>query len=123
MTIKLCFLGILIAFCATLLKGFGWRGAPVFVAVGFAVLLSDVPVFLSDAVKLFGEWESLGESASAIFKIIGIGYLFGISSEICRELGETGISSALSLVGRFEIIAVALPVISEIFKLALSLVG
>ena len=120
--IKACFLGLVIAFCAVLLKNLGWRGTPVFCALGAVLLLSDIPLFLNDAVKLFEGWQSLGESAAAIFKIIGIGYLFGISSEICRELGEAGISSALSIVGRFEIIAVALPFISEIFSLALSLV-
>lgn len=123
MTLKLCFLGLIVAFCAVLLKNFGWRGAPVFAALGIVALLSDIPAFFSDAFKLFDAWQGLSESAAAIFKIVGIGYLFGISSDICRELGESGISSALTLVGRFEIIAVALPFISEIFALALSLVS
>ncbi len=121
--LKACFLGLVFCFCAVLLKNLGWRGAPVFAALGFAVLLGELPRHLSEIAKLSFGWEVLGESAAAIFKIIGIGYLFGISSEICRELGESGISTALSLVGRFEIIAVALPFISEIFSLAMSLVS
>jgi len=121
--LKACFLGLVFAFCAVLLKNLGWRGVPVFAALGFVVILSDLPVFLKELNGLFGQWESLGESAAAIFKIIGLGYLYGISAEICRELGESGISSALTLVGRFEVIAVALPFISEIFSLALSLVS
>ena len=123
MTLKLCFLGLVCAFTLVLLKNLGWRGAPVFSAVLFAALLSDIPLFLKDAVKIFGDWDVGAESVAAIFKIIGIGYLFGVSSEICRELGEGGIATALSLVGRFEIIAVALPFISEIFSLAVSLVS
>ena len=85
-------------------------------------MLSELPAFFSDFLKLFGDFEALGESALSILKIIGIGYIFGISSDVCRELGEAGISSALSLIGRFEAIAVALPFIAEIFSLALSLV-
>jgi hypothetical protein len=121
--IKACFFALVLSFSLVLLKNLGWRGAPVFAALGFVLLLGELGGFFGEITKMSLAWESLGESAAAIFKIIGIGYLFGISSEICRELGEAGISSALALVGRFEVIAVALPFISEIFSIALSLLG
>ncbi len=121
--IKIAFLGLVFAFSAVLLKNLGWRGASVFTSLGIVMLLSELCGVFSEINKLSELWETLGEGGIAIFKILGIGYLFGISSEICRELGEGGISSALTLAGRFEIIAVALPFISEIFSLALSLVS
>ena len=120
--IKIAFLGLVFAFCAVLLKNLGWRGASVFTALGVVLLLSELRGSFSEIEKISGLWNSLGDGGVAIFKIMGLGYLFGISSDICRELGESGISSALTLVGRFEIIAVAIPFISEIFSLALSLV-
>ena len=120
--LKACFLALVFCFCTVLLKNLGWRGASVFASLGLVLLFGELPGFFSEMSKLSSAWEALGESATAIFKIIGVGYLFGISSEICRELGESGIASALSLVGRFEIITVALPFISEIFTLATSLV-
>jgi hypothetical protein len=120
---KIAFLGLVFAFCAVLLKNLGWRGASVFSALGIAVILTELRGSFSE-IGSFGElWKNLGEGGVAILKIMGLGYLFGISADLCRELGEGGISSALTLVGRFEIIAVALPFIHEIFSLAISLVS
>ena len=116
-------MGIILAISAVLLKNFGYKGATVFTALGFVLLLSELPSFFREIFKSVLISEELGDSAAAIFKIVGVGYLFGISSEICRELGENGIATAVGIVGRFEIIAVALPFISEIFSLALSLVN
>lgn len=120
--IKACFLALVLAVSAVLLKNLGWRGAPVFTSLGIVLLISELLGFFAETGKISFIFENLGDGAAAMLKIIGLGYLFGISSEICKELGENGISSALSLVGRFEIIAVAIPFISEIFSLALSLV-
>lgn len=121
--IKIAFLGLVFAFSAVLLKNLGWRGASVFTALGIVAILGEMRGTFSEIGKLSELWVSLGDGSVAIFKIIGIGYLFGISAEISRELGESGISSALTLVGRFEVIAVALPFVSEIFATALSLVS
>ena len=121
--IKIAFLGLIFAFSALLLKNLGWRGASVFTSLAIVVILGEIQGTFAEFEKLSELWISLGEGGAAIFKIMGIGYLFGISAEIARELGEAGISSALTLVGRFEIIAVALPFISEIFSLAISLVS
>ncbi len=120
---KLAFLGLVFAFSAVLLKNLGWRGASVFTSLGIVIILGEIRGAFAEIERLSELWSTLGEGGVAIFKIMGIGYLFGISSEICRELGESGISTALTLAGRFEIIAVALPFISEIFSLALSLVA
>ena len=120
--ITACFFGIVLSFSIVLLKNLGWRGAPVFGALGFVLIIAEAGDILADVTKLSFVWEPLGDAASAIFKIIGIGYLFGVSSEICRELGEGGIASSLVLLGRLEAIAVALPYIAEIFSLAISLV-
>ena len=120
---KIAFLGLVFAFSAVLLKNLGWRGASVFTALGIVILLGEITSVFTEIEKVSELWASLGDGAVAIFKILGIGYIFGISADISRELGEGGISSALSLVARFEIIAVAMPFILEIFSLALSLVS
>lgn len=121
--IKICFLGLVFAFSAVLLKNLAWRGAPVFTSLAIVVLLFEARGIFAEFERLSSLFDNLGSGGVAIAKILGLGYLFGISSDVCRELGESGISSALTLVGRFEIIAVALPFIVEIFSLALSLVG
>lgn len=120
MITELCAAALVAAFSAFLLRHLGWRGAPVFAALCFIFLISTLSRNFSDIIKIF-DTAAIGDSTAAILKIIGIGYLFGISSELCRELGESSIASALSLLGRFEIIAVVLPFISELISLALSL--
>ena len=121
MSAAICFAGLVFAFSAVLLRNFSWRGAPVFAALCSVVILSLVPSYFKDVIGIFKLYEGAAESASAILKIIGIGYLFGVSSDVCRELGEGGIASALTLVGRLEIVAVALPFIAELIELALEL--
>ena len=121
--IKIAFLGLIFAFSAVLLKNLGWRGASVFTSLGIVVILSEMRNIFPEIEKLSELWLTLGDGGVAMLKILGLGYLFGISAEISRELGEAGIASALTLAGRFEIIAIAIPFISEIFSLALSLVS
>ena len=53
----------------------------------------------------------------------GLGYLFGISADICRELGESGIAKSLEVVGRVEIIAVAVPFWKKIIETGVELIG
>ena len=53
-------------------------------------------------------------------KIMGVGYVFGIGADICRELGEGGVANALLGVGRVEILLICMPAFSEIFELGLS---
>lgn len=122
MIFNVCFAGLALAVCALLLKNFGWRGAPVFTAICFVFIIGFAGEYFSEIIKLFKIGEGAEKSASAILKIIGLGYLFGISADVCRELGESSIASAVSLIGRFEIIAVALPFINELLALALSLI-
>ena len=121
--IKIAFLGLIFAFSAVLLKNLGWRGASVFTSLGIVVILSEMRNIFPEIEKLSELWLTLGDGGVAMLKILGLGYLFGISAEISLELGEAGIDSALTLAGRFEIIAIAIPFISEIFSLALSLVS
>ena len=102
------FSALLFAIAALLLKNFGWRGAPVFVSIAFILLLGRLPSYLSSFNKLFLV-VFVGECGKAIAKIIGIGYLFGISSDVCRELGEPTLASGLTFVGRFEMLTVSAP--------------
>ncbi len=122
MTAELCFAGLVFAISALLLKNLGWRGAPVFALIAAVFLLSNLGRYFSELTLLYSYFEAAGEGGAAILKIIGIAYLFGISSEICRELGEAGIASALVIVGRFEILSVAIPFIQRLFSLAMSLI-
>ena len=65
----------------------------------------------------------LNEGVSAILKVVGVGYLAGISSDICSELGAARIGNAVTLVGRLEIIAIATPFFVKILDMGVELIG
>ena len=62
------------------------------------------------------------EYARAMLKILGAGYVFGVCSDICSELGEGGLSGAVCLFGRVEIIALSLPYIKRIVEKGIELI-
>ncbi len=115
------FLGIafILLVSALLLRSFGWRGAPVFAAVCGALLISEAVsglalIFDGSIFSVYGD--GLSEPISAALKILGLGYLFGICADICRELGEPGIAKSVEVAGRVEIMLVVLPFFEEILR-------
>lgn len=124
--LKICAAALVVGVAAFLLREMGWRGAIAFSIFGTVALLS----FLSDGLFTFvGSIKSLSETAGTsdmakeILKIIGASYVFGISSDICLELGERALSSALTAVGKVEILLVTLPYFIKILEAATSLVS
>ena len=75
--------------------------------------LSEVFGFIKSSASLYG----IESSVTAVAKVVGIGYLTGITADICRELEAGAVSGAVVLVGRIEIIAVVLPFFGEIMRL------
>lgn len=107
-----------------ILKAFSFKGAPM-VAVLFtlAVLIRSADA-LTSSLSLFSSLpDGVGEYASSTLKVVGIGYIGGITSDTCRELGEGGLGKAASLLARFEIIAIAYPYVREIAEKCLALIG
>ncbi len=125
MIFKILGISLVLLASAVLLRSFGWRGAPVFACIAALLLLSSAvsglaPLAGSEIFKKYGS--SLEAPVSACLKILGLGYLFGIVSDICRELGEGGIAKAVEIVGRVEIIAVIIPFFEEIIRLGVELI-
>lgn len=122
MMMEVVFAGLVFSVASVLLRNLGWRGAPVFASLALIVLFSAVFSHLNAFFEV-SRTAFLGNAGEAISKIIGISYLFGISSDICRELGESAVASGLSLAGRLEMIAVSLPFLSDLVSGALRLAG
>ena len=64
----------------------------------------------------------IGDVSSSLLKIVGIGYLSGITADVCRGVGEGGIASSVTLVAKAEIIAIAAPYFFDIVEMGVSLV-
>ena len=124
--IRLAALALVIGIAAFLLREMGWRGAVAFSVFGAAALLS----FLSDGLSKFidgvyeiGTLGGISEITKDILKVVGASYVFGISADICSELGEKALSTALTSVGRVEIFLISMPYFMGIVKSAVGLVG
>ena len=108
------------AISALLLRDLGWKGVPVFISVAFLGVISLATPYLSQIGSFIKETAEEGgalDAAEAVMKVVGIGYLTGIASDVCKELGSGMLAGAVVLVGRIEIICVVLPFFDEILRL------
>jgi hypothetical protein len=121
-----CALALVGAFSFFLLSELKWRGAPVLAVLCFVGIISVLQPHAQGIGSLFSgilSTEEGSEAASAVLKIIGIGYLCGITSDICAELGVPRVGGAVTLVGRVEIIAVAAPFFVKILDMGAEMIG
>ena len=122
----LCVGILLIASLSLILKNFGFKGAPVFVALSFCVVISSMADELSGILSLFSDFSTSSEIAQyteGCLKVIGIGYLAGISADVCREIGELGAARCITVLSKFELIAICIPFMKELFESTLELLG
>ena len=119
---------LIVAVCAAavILKGFGFKGAPILVTLTtvFCINTSVGAFFgVKEIFSSLSAYADIEPYASAALKVVGIGYLSGIGQDVCRELGETGAARSISIVSRLELIAIAAPFISDALTEAVKLVG
>lgn len=56
-------------------------------------------------------------------KVIGISVVVEAAANTCRDCAETALASKVEFVGKIAIVSLALPIVQEILKLCISLVG
>ena len=107
-----------------LLRESGFRATPVITAVALLLILIHAVELYGTAVQDFSPIVSgalKGGALEAMLKVTGMTYVFGIASDVCRELGSVGVAKALDTVGRIEIILIAMPYVKEIVMLGAEL--
>ncbi len=119
--------GVVIALMTSLiLGGVGFRGARL-VGMLVTVLLYLVAVTgvgeICNTVLPLVEGELVGDGVRSILKIVGIGYASSFVADMCRDMGEIGVSGAVISVGRVEILLIAVPYAVRIAELAVELIG
>ena len=62
------------------------------------------------------ETESFQPFLSLLLKALGIGMLVGITSGVCRDLGEAGVADKVELCGRAVILYLSLPVLKTVLE-------
>lgn len=108
------------------LGGAGFRGARLVCTVG-TVLLYLVTLTLAGEIFTtilpLTEGDSIGEAARSVLKIVGVSYAASFVSDMCRDMGEVGMSNAVVTVGRVEILLITAPYAVGIAELAIELMG
>ena len=126
MILKICGLALIGASLAFIMKNYGWRPSPLISVAAILTLLASLGYYftqISDFFDTVGGIEGMETLTGTALKVLGIGYVSGISSDICREIGEGGIASALTLIYRLEILMVVFPMLIEIVNIGLELAG
>ena len=122
---KICALGLLFALVGVLLSEFGFKEKKLFsvlcaVSV-ISVLGGEIASLLSSLLSL-GELTGVSEIATASVKLIGVGYVFGVSSSIIRELSEPVLANAVTIGGKVETALIVMPYFVEIIELGAELI-
>ena len=123
---EVCALALVGALSVFLLSELKWRGAPVMAILCFVGILSLLRPRLGELEGVLSSVISgsdLSEVTAAVLKIVGVGYLAGITADVCSELGVPRIGNAVTLVGRIEIIAIAAPFFVAILDMGAELIG
>ena len=92
--------------------------SPVVIALGVTVLLASLPA-VGEIAGLIGEIaDTTGIAVSAvILRALGIACLTSIGAELCRSVGEPSVVSYIETAGKCAIIALAVPLVRELFDL------
>ncbi len=91
-------------------------GLLIFVLI--AVKLTAVIAFIQD----FSKKADIDPTyVTILLKIVGIAYIAEFGAEICKDAGESSIASKIELAGKVIIVMLAVPIISSLLDLVISL--
>ena len=86
-------------------------GAGIIMAVYAASRLAPVLDFARELTDRGG----MSRYFSLMIKSLGVALVCQLSGEICRDMGESSVSSKIELAGKAAILALSLPVLKRIF--------
>ena len=108
---------LLTLFLGFILRELGFKGSKLLLLLGTVSVIGASVIGVGELVSLMPDIsEEADEYVVTILKIVGVGYVFGICSDVCGELGEMGLSTAVCLFGRVEIITLVLPYVKRIVE-------
>ena len=114
------------AILSALLDGLGFKSRRLFSTLSAIVvmvgLIGTVSELLSEVMKIT-EDTGIGDAADKAVRAVGLGYVFGFTSDICNSLGESTLASLVTAVGRVEIFLLALPYFVKTVELGVELLS
>ena len=112
------------AILSALLDGLGFKSRRLFSTLSAIVvmvgLVGSVSELLGSVMKI-ADGTGIGDAADKAVRAVGLGYVFGFTSDICNSLGESTLASLVTAVGRVEIFLLALPYFVKTVELGVEL--
>ena len=94
----------------------------VVIVVLFGVCLTVIEGVIAGVNEL-SSYSGASKYVSIMLKALFIGIITTICSSLCTDAGEGTLSYICTLVGKAQLLALALPLIFEVLEMAISLVG
>ena len=114
------------AILSALLDGLGFKSRRLFSTLSAIIvmvgLVSSVSELLESVMKIACDTE-IAEAADKATRAVGLGYVFGFTSDICNSLGESTLASLVTAVGRVEIFLLALPYFVKTIEVGVELLS
>ena len=118
---KICFVGIVTAFCFMILKENKSDLAVVTaIAGGCVILLMTMEYIFGIFFTISALMEKAGINNgifNILIKIIGIGYIIDFSAGIIEDSGAKSLSEKVVLCGKIVIMAMSLPILVKLFEI------
>ena len=105
-------------FLGFILKEMGFHGSRLVVILGTVAAVGIGVSVISEIMKSFSVFGQDIENSQLklMLKILGVGYVSGICSDICIDLGEGGLAGTILQIGRLEMLLVCTPTIISIIE-------
>ncbi len=120
MLFKVCGGALLCVTAVVLLKGIKgevwplqWTGSLVMFTAAM-LMLQPVVAYLTELCALTG----MGDMASLLLRGLGVAMLTQLSSDLCRQCGETTLAGGVELAGKAELLLLCLPQLRALMEMA-----
>lgn len=123
---RICLFALICVLLAALLHSMGYKSVGLFVIFASLLILSAIGGGIADifgGITSFAEAAGITDAASSALRVVGLGYIFGFTADICSSLGESLVASVVTVAGRVEMFLVALPYIQKVVKLGAELLS
>ena len=119
--LKLCMVALLILASSAVIKQWKADFLPLIrigaiVLFGSLLIASTEPLF--SLITTFGEEAAASHYIKTVLKGLGIVILTQITSDICRDSGESTLAGHIETVGKLELLLLCIPLIEEILATA-----
>lgn len=91
------------------------------IALVFGFLISGISVLSENLSYRFSQFASLSEYVKICLKILGISLATQTVSDICKDCGESALSTLTETVGRIAVIILVFPIAEKLLELSVGM--